>query len=243
MNPQSLILVMTLSVAITACESSTPLADKSPNPAQSISMGGAIVPLVMHRDMILAQVRVNGTDANFFMVDSGSTLAVLDQSLAQKLEVTPVRTVRIRGIGGTALADLVRLDDLAIGNVNLGSPTAAVIDLSAFRKTLGWPVMGVIGYTNLQSRPFSINYRDRILTIFDRDRFEPPANAHANELRIRDGLLAVKMVVAGEQPIWIQLDTGANGWLSLPVSYVLQHPTLMAGKFNQQVPSQPSVIN
>ena len=145
---------MTISVAIAACESSTPLVDKSSSPAQSTFTGGAIVPLVMHRNMILAQVRVNGTDANFFMVDSGSTLAVLDQSLAQKLEVTPFRTVRIRGIGGTALANLVKLNDLTIGNVNLGSPTAAVIDLSAFRKTLGWPIMGVIGYTNLKSRPF-----------------------------------------------------------------------------------------
>ena len=75
---------MTISVAIAACESSTPLVDKSSSPAQSTFTGGAIVPLVMHRNMILAQVRVNGTDANFFMVDSGSTLAVLDQSLAHR---------------------------------------------------------------------------------------------------------------------------------------------------------------
>ena len=241
MKRQSVLwLMMGLFAAAAACQAPAPrVPDHAQPPHQrTTAPGTGTIRLVLRHDMLLARVHINGQYAGFFLIDTGSAVAAVDPAVARQLGLSPVRRGTVTGIGGRTAVEYVRLDDLKVDGLTVGPSIAAVLDLEQFSRAAHYSIKGIIGFNSLASRPFTLDYRARTLTVHDAANFHPPLDAHATRLELRQRIPAVQAQVTDEDPIWIQIDTGANSWLSLPIAYVQDRPAILAGVYNPQASSR-----
>jgi hypothetical protein len=191
-----------------------------------------IIRFVLRRDLPLAKAFLNGRDAGFFLLDTGSSLTVVDRAVAGRFKLAEGPKVQVTGIGGRVDSPLVKLDSLIVGGRNFGARSAAVIDMSDFNHTIGWPVAGILGLDSLQEFIFTMDLQGGALTFEDRAAFVPPPGAAAQRVAIVGNLPAVEGRMESNLPAVLQIDTGSNGSLAVSVRHVEQQTQLLAGKYN-----------
>jgi hypothetical protein len=193
-----------------------------------------IIHFILRRDLPLARATVNGKDVGFFLIDTGSSISVVDQRAADKLNLSSTETMTVTGIGGTVRVPRCRLDDLTVDRRSFGARPAAIIDMSKFNQIVGWPVAGILGFDCLADGMFTIDYRAGELRLEDRATFRPPNGASMHRLDLIANLPAVQGRLDAKHDAWLQIDTGSNGSLAIALGSVQQRLELLAGKVNTQ---------
>jgi predicted aspartyl protease len=95
--------------------------------------------------LIFVQTRVNGQGPFKFLFDSGATQSVVNERLAELLELEQHEMPGgVQGVG-TAEASLVVLDSVDVGGFTKGKSIAASMNLDHMSGTLGYHLMGIIG--------------------------------------------------------------------------------------------------
>lgn len=197
--------------------------------AASVAQGPALampprleLPLERRGGHVLLRTWVNGQRAGLFMVDTGSSLTVVESGLVARLGLKSVGGGTTVGIGGREAFTLRRIEDLAVaarsptsvrsgeiddassGMVLLRLPADPVAELSLLRvfHGLGGGVNGLIGFPAFASMPFTLDLaRDRMV-LHDAAAFDGSAlrrggegGARAFPLRRVRGLPAAEAVV------------------------------------------------
>jgi predicted aspartyl protease len=160
--------------------------------------------------LLLVPVRVTDEECQF-VVDTGASLTLLDQSLRGKM-ASAVGSAGLAAAAGIAPALLYTCPELAIGSIAVELPgPVACCDLGPIRRATGLPIQGVLGMDFLRSQIVQIDFDSGKLRFLNEskklDRYGEP---HALECDAgnRPYLCCGLPGVPRE---WFLLDTGATG--------------------------------
>jgi hypothetical protein len=202
------------------------------NPAHPGAGAPNVIRFLLRHDLPLASTFINGEYVGFFLLDTGSSVTVVDRAVAQRCKLKEGPKVNVTGIGGRVDSPTARLDRLTVGGRDFGVRPAVIIDMRDFNTTIGWPVAGILGLDSLEDDLFTFDLQAGALTFEDRATFKPPAGVPAQEVNLVGNLPSVAGRIEAEFPAVLQIDTGSNGSLAVSVRHVEQQTRLLAGKYN-----------
>lgn len=127
------------------------------------------------RPLIVLPALVNGKGPFHFILDTGASLTVLSTGVAGQLGIgRSKRRATALGAGGSIDARLTRIRSFSVGNLEVRNLHAAVMDLSDLRKSLSYPMDGIIGYNLLSRYRVTIDYPAKRLFFSSPPNREPP---------------------------------------------------------------------
>lgn len=192
-------------------------------PAYSLADEGQLpktlrIPLVRDKGYLFVNTSVNGYRTGPMLFDTGSTLNIIDRGAVARLGLKQTGQGRTTGIAGTETFTFHAVDSLAIGDLDLGVNRAGSLSMYKLMRGIQRSPAGLIGSISLLPHPFTIDYTNNELIVYNRDTFVPPADSEKVELTFYSRLPAVKATLANGQQVVLILDTGADNTVSLPMS-------------------------
>lgn len=120
------------------------------------------------KNLIVIPVYLNNKGPYNFILDTGvSLLLITDPSIADSLELSNQRTIKISGYGGGEEMEAMVSNDLSVsvGNLRLWDVPSAVLKSDVFNLSnyLGIKVYGLIGYPFFKDLLVQINYDNKTL--------------------------------------------------------------------------------
>lgn len=176
------------------------------------------IPLETRHGFVFVRGRVNNERAGLFLFDTGSNLNILDQGVANRLQLPTLDQRTTVGIAGTADFTVRPIDRLTLGDLDLGINRLGVLSMLPLTRGIGMNPAGLIGFTALANQPFTLDYEKKQLTVYRRDAFTPPPEATRVPLTIYRGLPAVLATLGGGQEVLLLLDSGADNAITLPAT-------------------------
>jgi len=178
--------------------------------------GASSAPLGNWQGRPVVDLTIAGEGPFRFILDSGASVTVIDRALAERLDPEKLGQTEIGSpIGGTVPATRVRLEDLRIGGIALGTIEALDIEFGDVIGSEDSPV-GVLATADLGKRSLLFDFAaDRLLVS---DTLLPPANeTDVFDFCSPDGKPSLKVQVGGQSHC-AHLDTGSPSVLSLPLA-------------------------
>jgi hypothetical protein len=164
--------------------------------------------------LILVQIRINGVGPFDFLLDTGTSRTVIDPDLARQLRAPVIGEVSLTGVLHVRRDELVRLEEVRLGEASLSSVGAAVDKLDQ-QKMLAPGIRGVLGEDFLSKFDILIDYKQHWLRFGDvppageRCRFETIGQYRGSPTTNRLLIPAEFVEVSGAK-VQLQLDTGAK---------------------------------
>lgn len=161
----SVVLLWMMALALAAC---SVVIDQRPAPI--VAPGTNEVPLTIVAGpggsvLALVPVYINGQGPFGFALDTGASITVVDDGVAQQLNLPVVGSAgEATGVGGMVEAQLVRVDDWRVGELSLAQETMATIDLPGANTQRG--LQGLLGSDVLSDYGvITVNYDRRVLIL------------------------------------------------------------------------------
>ena len=180
-----------------------------------------VVPLREHNNHVYVRGAIDGLDAGWFLLDTGSQLDVISTGVAGRLELPRQGSGQARGIAGVRRFDYRLTRSFSFSAWPVPNTLLAALDLDEQHRGIGTLASGILGYTSLRTEPFTIDYpRGRLLIGVD-------PLTHGERLVGDGGLPMVRALVSGV-PVVLMIDSGQDRALTLPQSLLMQHPDMLA---------------
>jgi hypothetical protein len=184
----------------------------------------AAIPVVLVGDHVLVQVRVNGSEPVWFLLDSGAA-TILGAKCAARLGLATQGVERGNGVGGEAIeattASNVRL---ALPGVEFSEARVVVVPLDAVETGLGRPVDGILGNSILRRSVVTVDYARKTLRVVDPAAYEYRGGGTVVPLTLeRDLVFASATVKApGHDPVsgLFEIDSGGGHGVILNAPFV-----------------------
>lgn len=135
-----------------------------------------IIPMEYTDGHIFVTVTVNGSKQVRLMLDTGASMNLFSQEVQDSLGLPVIGTSAGKGIGGYSSVNLVRTDSLEVGGLTLYRQVAGVADFSEMQGLLRFD--GLLGQDFLSRFPVLVDYQEQRLTVYNPDKFSPPAGGH-----------------------------------------------------------------
>jgi hypothetical protein len=183
--------------------------------------------------LILVQTKINGGGPFDFLLDTGTTRTVIDPELARQLQAPIIGEASLTGVLHVRHDELVRLEDLRLGEASLSGVGAAVDQLTR-QKLLAPGIRGVLGEDFLSKFDILIDYKQHWLRFGDappageRCRFETIGQYHGSPT-INRLLIPVEFVEVSGAKVQLQLDTGAKVPELFPANHDSRSPQSWGG--------------
>ena len=184
-------------------------------------------PLIKRGDYYLVASRVNGQTTGPMLVDTGSTLTIVDTGTANRLQLPVVGTGETTGIAGRERIEFRQARSVTAGGVGIDHSRLAALSMRRIIGGGGLTLGGLVGFTAFAGHPFTFDFPGRTITVYRRDAFRPPADARRYRLTSFRGLPAITAELGGGQEVLLIIDSGANNAVSLP-HYVADWPRILA---------------
>lgn len=189
------------------------------------------LPLVPSNAVYFLRANVNGQDAGYFLVDTGSNNTGVTSLMAKHLRLPYMGQSFVQGIGARKIVNRRRIDSLMADNLDFGTHIASEIEVETFGSR-NMTVGGLLGFDTLGDRAFTLDFTEQTLRIHNTGDFAVPVGSRVEELRLIEGLPAVRAKVEG-YAVWVILDTGASATLMLPGASVERWPGFLSTKNNR----------
>lgn len=175
------------------------------------------VPLVRDKGYLFLNATVNGKRAGLMLFDTGSTLNIIDRGVVARLGLPKTGEGKTVGIAGTESFSQHGVDSLAVSQLDLGVKRAGALSMHKLFRGMQRSPAGLIGSISFLPHPFTIDYKNSELVVYNRKTFVPPKGAEKVPLTFYGRLPAVTATLANGQDIILILDTGADNTVSLPM--------------------------
>jgi predicted aspartyl protease len=158
-------------------------------------------------------MRINGHGPYWVSVDTGASLTVVLPEVAKELGLKKVGEETRRGVGGPVTIDLVAVETVEAGGVDV---SVATIGVGAFLKKLcGQSFQGNLGYDILRHGQLIADFSDERLEFRANDAL-PREGARFEIANAKKPLVIVDTMVNGAGPYRFAVDTGAMGTCIAP---------------------------
>jgi hypothetical protein len=154
---------------------------------------------------IWAPVYLNGQGPFRLVLDTGANRSAVIQRVADSLgeAARTTSTVRVRGVTGTAVVPVVRVDRMDIGDLVLEPAYLPVV------QDVFGGADGVLGNEGLRDKRIVIDFRNDSITVRRSKGEQPGAGFETLPLAMMRNYLLVIDVVIGRVPAKAVIDTGA----------------------------------
>jgi predicted aspartyl protease len=182
-------------------------------------------------------VKVNGSAAYPFIVDTGSERTVIANDLASALGLESGKPLRLATVTGPATVPSFLIESLSTSTIQLDSVEAPGLD----RKDLG--AFGLLGIDSLADKQLSLNFRDgtMLLLASPRKRTKNPRDSGTIVVsaRRRAGRLILSDARLNGLHVDIVIDTGAQSSLG---NFALRDKLLRRNRGRDFMPVQMSSV-
>ncbi|MDR3456848.1 MAG: retropepsin-like aspartic protease [Verrucomicrobiae bacterium] len=165
---------------------------------------------------IIVMVRVGHGDDLPFILDTGASLTVFDESLEPQLGKR-IRTATIWRWGEQKESGVYAAPHFYLGGTRLATgPNVSTSDFKKNSADIGHPIMGLIGMDVLEHYCIQLDFAAGKVRFLDGDHANKAKWGRALPLtNLGDGCLAVRENLAGTKDVGSLIDTGDNGdgWL------------------------------
>lgn len=134
------------------------------------------IPLTPTRTAFVAAVRIGASRPLRFLVDTGSSLTVIDRSVARELAIEPERRVTAVSTTGALRADETVLENVRTGDLTLARTPALVADLPTFASH--GHLDGILGMSMFNGRSVLLDLRRRCVELDGAPPRGVPVRAH-----------------------------------------------------------------
>jgi len=117
---------------------------------------------LVHDNLVVIPVFLNGQGPYHFLVDTGATHSILSRSVAERLSISGVRNGSLISAAGAVPVTIGMIEVVQIGPVRIARTSIAVTALELFR-TLH--VDGLLGADYLKQFKISIDYTNHVLSL------------------------------------------------------------------------------
>lgn len=226
-KPVLLLLLITGYSSLYAQRSASKVFEITENEARRVT-----IPFSLINNLIVVEARINNSAPMKFILDSGGNGNIITSLYEDELYLNNVNTVRLAGLGeGSAIEAFQSLDNtIQIGD-RISADSAEVLilkeDVFQLDKLMGTKIHGILGHDFFESFAVEINYRRKLLRIYESDAF----NEKFRKLPEHRKWYALPILVQNNKsylstgyqhktgdefvPLRLLLDTGASNSFSL----------------------------
>src|SRR5690349_20659160 len=181
------------------------------------------IPLRPCGGCVAAQVRIDGKDAGWFVLDTGAPRVALDIRAAERLGIAALGT-------SNAGRKVARFGTIEVGEAKLASSFGVLINMPESSVKGEHDVAGLLGGSFLREAPFTIDFADLALTLHDPATFRAPAGAAGPfPFATESEFLLLRGKIEGYDASFM-LDTGLRDEAVVLRPYVTRFPELVRDK-------------
>ncbi len=177
----------------------------------------------LKHNLIFIKVNINDTQEPLnFLWDTGAGISVIDNSVAQRLDLPKTDTIRIGTSGKTIAAGLTEQAVLKLGRTTiLENVELAWMDLEHLSQYLNVPVDGVIGSELLQNFVVETDVSEMKFRLYPHDSYQYSGEGHRQPIiGLESGHIGLNAEVTfgkGQAPanLVLKIDTGAPNSITL----------------------------
>jgi Aspartyl protease/PDZ domain len=190
------------------------------------------IPFELQANLIIVPVKINNSDTLHFILDTGvSSIILTDPKIAKKLDLKPIRSIKISGAGegleliaGVSIGHTIKMGDMVGYRQNIIALENDVLALSEF---VGTPIHGIIGYDIFNRFVVTIDFISLEITLENPEHYNyKPSKGERLPITIEDSkpYLSGIEVIDNEKvtPLKVIIDTGAGHALSVDASRISQ---------------------
>lgn len=136
------------------------------------------IPFQFEAGHIYISAKINNSKIVTFLLDSGASKNIFHSKTFDSLNLPVVGTMHAMGVSGYNEVNLVKTDSINIGGLLMLNQIAGAMDISQSMprfnsmKEFG----GILGFDFLSRLPLKIDYKNRIITVYNPDNFTPPSD-------------------------------------------------------------------
>jgi hypothetical protein len=168
---------------------------------------------------MLVQVSTNHSDPSDFLLDTGTQVTILDQSLAKNLNLKAQGLATLQGIGFQNFTSIAHVDELAVG-ANTVSDLRVLVSNLASMKSSGLHIKGILGEDFLRRFDMLIDNTRSLLCLDDaglmrtgmtgqRISLLPTPNTANGDASANSLIMSVRLL-GGTQVVRLALDSGSD---------------------------------
>lgn len=196
--------------------------------------------------LILVDASFGNGELHTFLLDSGSALGVLDQTIAIEAGLKKKKDIKtlvhmensssvVVNTNDWREATIVQKNGTKVTLIKGALPT---VDLSAFSKFIGSPVAGFIGTAVLSRYVVEIDYTTDKLSFFEPSKFQYSGPGQVLPLEIRENLFVIEAQIEFADctlaPVHLSVDSGSNSDVTLNPFFVQSHPNIGSRKLDSR---------
>ena len=173
----------------------------------------AEIDLVRYGDLLLVPVTINGNHDGLFLLDTGSSVTVIDDETAEQIGLEKIGEVDANAYGGVAQVVVSPIDRIDVGGASFLKSFVGRTDLGGFRIAEDQPkrYVGLLGMDFLGRVPFTIDFLRAKLVLHHPSRRPEVAKTEALVLDVVSSLPRVKLQIGSEGVSGrFVIDTGSN---------------------------------
>src|SRR5882762_2399438 len=198
------------------------------------------IPFELTSNVIFLQVRLNGSEPLWFVLDTGAPGTVLDTSRAKMLGIKVSGGGDVEGTGeNSAAAGMAKDVSFSLKGVDFQAREIAVLPLSNLNHYVGRAVDGILGHNFFSRFVVEIDYAARTINVYDPKSFQYSGTGDSIPLELKDNAPSVRarLNLPGRAPIEgnFIIDTGGSHAL------ILSTPFVKAQKVLETIPNTIAV--
>ena len=166
------------------------------------------VPFLFSHKEVLLKVRINDGEPMDFLFDTGANQTLIDRRLAAENLLDRQTGLKMTAAAGMIFGQATELQKLQIGDLNIPSVQAVIVDLSAHARQLGKPIAGVLGTNVLNRFAVTIDYGKSQIIFRDFATYKAPAGANIVPFTDKKGPV-IKIYLNAKEEVQCLVDTGA----------------------------------
>ncbi len=175
-------------------------------------------------NLVIVPVKVNGSAAVPFILDTGASSSVVDRADVRELGLTLGEDADATTGGGRVAAAAIRNLTFEIGGINIPATNPVTMDLSGVETGLGHHIAGILGSDIFKQRVVEIDYAEQTVRLHDARSFHYLGPAKPLVISIDEGVPFVNPVFVrpdgSELDAKLEFDTGQSGALTLIKPFV-----------------------
>ena len=220
----SFVLWVSLAAVPQTAGSNPQSVSREPTAAQALT-----VPFELYDNFIFLQVRVNDSEPRSFLLDTGASTSLLNETLADSLGLAPKRQHETNIGAGESSTKLgfAKSIVLSLAGVDLPAQSVAVVPLAKIESRIGHGIDGIVGADLFKRYVVTIDYAAKRLTLDDSNTFAYHGKGEVITIRLSGNRPFFKADVTpiSATPIEAEfvIDTGDNSTVTFHTPFVKKH--------------------
>jgi PDZ domain/Aspartyl protease len=182
----------------------------------------AEIPFELYHNRIYLPVRINNAGPFSVVVDTGASTSGISEAQARQMGVHESGKASLKGNGeGIGKIGLAKNVEFNLDGLELDVKTAAVVPFEQLESFEGRRIAGILGAELFKDYVVVIDYREKVLSLYDPSVYEYSGHGDVLPLHILKGgtlaLIQAKVSVSGKAPVdaRLALDMGTYSALRL----------------------------